>query len=82
MAECVETVGSITLTPFFREAGPVHVPPGTEAAARPKLDRFDKKIRVDGNRHAIQLPREADIFVEARFSGCSHMRSARDMTDG
>jgi anaerobic magnesium-protoporphyrin IX monomethyl ester cyclase len=55
------------LLPFYREAGLVHVSLGTEAAAQMKLDRFNKETRVEENKRAIQLLREADIFVEAQF---------------
>ena len=52
---------------LYRSAGLVHVSLGTEAAAQIKLDRFNKETRVDDNRRAIALLREADIFVEAQF---------------
>ncbi|MDJ0684890.1 MAG: magnesium-protoporphyrin IX monomethyl ester anaerobic oxidative cyclase [Alphaproteobacteria bacterium] len=52
---------------FYRKAGLVHVSLGTEAAAQLKLDRFNKETRVEENKRAIQLLREADIFVEAQF---------------
>ena len=55
------------LLPFYRKAGLVHVSLGTEAAAQMKLDRFNKETRVEENKRAIQLLREADIFVEAQF---------------
>jgi len=55
------------LLPFYRKAGLVHVSLGTEAAAQMKLDLFNKETRVDENRRAIELLREADIFVEAQF---------------
>jgi anaerobic magnesium-protoporphyrin IX monomethyl ester cyclase len=55
------------LLPLYRKAGLVHVSLGTEAAAQMKLDLFNKETRVDENRRAIQLLREADIFVEAQF---------------
>ncbi|KWV91057.1 magnesium-protoporphyrin IX monomethyl ester anaerobic oxidative cyclase [Erythrobacter sp. YT30] len=55
------------LLPFYREAGLVHVSLGTEAAAQMKLDRFNKETKVDENKNAIRLLREADIFVEAQF---------------
>jgi anaerobic magnesium-protoporphyrin IX monomethyl ester cyclase len=40
---------------------------GTEAAAQMKLDRFNKETKVEQNKRAIQLLREADIFTEAQF---------------
>nr|MDJ0879118.1 magnesium-protoporphyrin IX monomethyl ester anaerobic oxidative cyclase [Halieaceae bacterium] len=55
------------LLKFYREAGLVHVSLGTEAAAQMKLDRFNKETKVDENKTAIRLLREADIFVEAQF---------------
>ncbi|MGE0861009.1 MAG: magnesium-protoporphyrin IX monomethyl ester anaerobic oxidative cyclase [Gammaproteobacteria bacterium] len=55
------------LLPLYRRAGLVHVSLGTEAAAQLKLDRFNKETRVEDNRRAIQLLREADIFTEAQF---------------
>lgn len=55
------------LLPFFRKAGLVHVSLGTEAAAQLKLDRFNKETKVEDNRRAIQLLRDADIFTEAQF---------------
>lgn len=55
------------LLPLYRRAGLVHVSLGTEAAAQLKLDRFNKETKVEDNRRAIQLLREADIFVEAQF---------------
>jgi anaerobic magnesium-protoporphyrin IX monomethyl ester cyclase len=53
--------------PFYRKAGLVHVSLGTEAAAQLKLDRFNKETKVEENKTAIRLLREADIFVEAQF---------------
>jgi anaerobic magnesium-protoporphyrin IX monomethyl ester cyclase len=55
------------LLPFYREAGLVHVSLGTEAAAQLKLDLFNKETKVDENKRAIKLLRDADIFVEAQF---------------
>ena len=55
------------LLPLYRKAGLVHVSLGTEAAAQMKLDRFNKETKVGENKRAIQLLREADIFVEAQF---------------
>ncbi len=55
------------LLPLYREAGLVHVSLGTEAATQLKLDQFNKETRVDDNRRAIELLRNADIFVEAQF---------------
>ena len=55
------------LLPLYRKAGLVHVSLGTEAAAQLKLDRFNKETRVEQNKRAIQLLREADIFTEAQF---------------
>jgi len=52
---------------LYRRAGLVHVSLGTEAAAQIKLDQFNKETRVEDNRRAIRLLREADIFVEAQF---------------
>ena len=55
------------LLPLWREAGLVHVSLGTEAAAQMKLDRFNKETKVENNKEAIRLLREADIFTEAQF---------------
>jgi anaerobic magnesium-protoporphyrin IX monomethyl ester cyclase len=55
------------LLPLYRRAGLVHVSLGTEAAAQMKLDRFNKETTVEHNRRAIELLRDADIFVEAQF---------------
>ncbi|MEQ8603180.1 MAG: magnesium-protoporphyrin IX monomethyl ester anaerobic oxidative cyclase [Marivibrio sp.] len=52
---------------LYRRAGLVHVSLGTEAAAQLKLDRFNKETKVEDNKRAIRLLREADIFVEAQF---------------
>ena len=52
---------------FYRKAGLVHVSLGTEAAAQMKLDIFNKETKVDENKTAIRLLREADILVEAQF---------------
>jgi len=55
------------LLPLWREAGLVHISLGTEAAAQMKLDRFNKETKVEQNKEAIRLLREADIFTEAQF---------------
>lgn len=55
------------LLPLYRRAGLVHVSLGTEAAAQLKLDRFNKETKVEDNKRAIKLLRDADIFVEAQF---------------
>ncbi len=55
------------LLTFYRKAGLVHVSLGTEAAAQMKLDQFNKETKVEENKTAIKLLREADIFVEAQF---------------
>ncbi|MEO0360254.1 MAG: magnesium-protoporphyrin IX monomethyl ester anaerobic oxidative cyclase [Pseudomonadota bacterium] len=55
------------LLKFYRKAGLVHVSLGTEAAAQMKLDRFNKETKVEENKTAIRLLREADILVEAQF---------------
>jgi anaerobic magnesium-protoporphyrin IX monomethyl ester cyclase len=55
------------LLKFYREAGLVHVSLGTEAAAQLKLDQFNKETKVEENKEAIRLLREADIFTEAQF---------------
>jgi anaerobic magnesium-protoporphyrin IX monomethyl ester cyclase len=55
------------LLPLWRKAGLVHVSLGTEAAAQLKLDRFNKETKVNQNKEAIRLLREADIFTEAQF---------------
>ncbi|MEM6488508.1 MAG: magnesium-protoporphyrin IX monomethyl ester anaerobic oxidative cyclase [Pseudomonadota bacterium] len=55
------------LLPLYRKAGLVHVSLGTEAAAQLKLDQFNKETKVEENKEAIRLLREADIFVEAQF---------------
>jgi anaerobic magnesium-protoporphyrin IX monomethyl ester cyclase len=55
------------LLAFYRKAGLVHVSLGTEAAAQLKLDLFNKETKVNENKEAIRLLREADIFTEAQF---------------
>lgn len=55
------------LLSFYRAAGLVHVSLGTEAAAQLKLDLFHKETKVEDNKRAIKLLRDADIFVEAQF---------------
>ncbi|MFO7855755.1 MAG: magnesium-protoporphyrin IX monomethyl ester anaerobic oxidative cyclase [Paracoccaceae bacterium] len=55
------------LLPLYRKAGLVHVSLGTEAAAQLKLDLFNKETKVEENKEAIRLLREADIFTEAQF---------------
>jgi len=55
------------LLPLYRRAGLVHVSLGTEAAAQLKLDLFNKETKVEENKEAIRLLREADIFTEAQF---------------
>ena len=55
------------LLPLWRKAGLVHISLGTEAAAQMKLDLFNKETRVEQNKEAIRLLREADIFTEAQF---------------
>jgi len=55
------------LLKFYRKAGLVHVSLGTEAAAQMKLDQFNKETKVEENKEAIRLLREADILVEAQF---------------
>ncbi|MEJ6389718.1 magnesium-protoporphyrin IX monomethyl ester anaerobic oxidative cyclase [Gymnodinialimonas ulvae] len=55
------------LLKFYRKAGLVHVSLGTEAAAQMKLDVFNKETKVEENKEAIRLLREADILVEAQF---------------
>ncbi|MEM8876266.1 MAG: magnesium-protoporphyrin IX monomethyl ester anaerobic oxidative cyclase [Pseudomonadota bacterium] len=55
------------LLPLWRKAGLVHISLGTEAAAQMKLDLFNKETRVEENKKAIRLLREADIFTEAQF---------------
>ncbi len=55
------------LLPLYRRAGLVHVSLGTEAAAQLRLNRFNKETRIEDNRRAIELLRNADIFIEAQF---------------
>jgi len=55
------------LLKFYRKAGLVHVSLGTEAAAQLKLDQFNKETKVEENKQAIKLLRDADILVEAQF---------------
>ncbi len=55
------------MLPLWRRAGLVHISLGTEAAAQMKLDRFNKETKVEENKEAIRLLREADIFTEAQF---------------
>ena len=55
------------LLPLYRKAGLVHVSLGTEAAAQLKLDRFNKEIKVEQSKRAIQLLRKNGIVTEAQF---------------
>jgi anaerobic magnesium-protoporphyrin IX monomethyl ester cyclase len=55
------------LLPLYRRAGLVHVSLGTEAAAQLKLDRFNKEIKVEQSKRAIQLLRSHGIVTEAQF---------------
>lgn len=55
------------LLPLYRKAGLVHVSLGTEAAAQLKLDRFNKEIKVEQSKRAIDLLRQNGIVVEAQF---------------
>lgn len=55
------------LLPLYRKAGLVHVSLGTEAAAQLRLDLFHKETKIEDNRRAIELLRNADIFIEAQF---------------
>lgn len=55
------------LLPLYRKAGLVHVSLGTEAAAQLRLDRFNKETKIEDNRRAIEMLRNADIFIEAQF---------------
>jgi anaerobic magnesium-protoporphyrin IX monomethyl ester cyclase len=55
------------MLPLWRRAGLVHVSLGTEAAAQMRLDRFNKETKIQNNRDAIRMLREADIFTEAQF---------------
>jgi anaerobic magnesium-protoporphyrin IX monomethyl ester cyclase len=55
------------LLPLYRKAGLVHVSLGTEAAAQLKLDRFNKEIKLEQSKKAIDLLRANGIIVEAQF---------------
>ena len=55
------------LLPLYRKAGLVHVSLGTEAAAQLKLDRFNKEIKVEQSKKAIQLLKQNGIVTEAQF---------------
>jgi anaerobic magnesium-protoporphyrin IX monomethyl ester cyclase len=55
------------LLPLYRRAGLVHVSLGTEAAAQLKLDRFNKEVKVEQSKRAIELLRQNGIVVEAQF---------------
>ncbi len=55
------------LLPLYRKAGLIHVSLGTEAAAQLKLDRFNKEIKLDQSKKAIQLLRKNGIVAEAQF---------------
>lgn len=55
------------LLPLYRKAGLVHVSLGTEAAAQLKLDRFNKEIKLEQSKKAIQLLRDQGIVTEAQF---------------
>jgi anaerobic magnesium-protoporphyrin IX monomethyl ester cyclase len=53
--------------PLYRKAGLVHVSLGTEAAAQLKLDRFNKEIKLEQSKRAIELLRANGIVTEAQF---------------
>lgn len=53
--------------PLYRKAGLVHVSLGTEAAAQLKLDRFNKEIKLEQSKRAIELLRAHGIVTEAQF---------------
>lgn len=53
--------------PLYRRAGLVHVSLGTEAAAQLKLDRFNKEIKLEQSKRAIELLRAQGIITEAQF---------------
>jgi len=53
--------------PLWRRAGLVHVSLGTEAAAQLKLDRFNKEIKLEQSKRAIELLRANGIVTEAQF---------------
>jgi anaerobic magnesium-protoporphyrin IX monomethyl ester cyclase len=55
------------LLPLYRKAGLMHVSLGTEAAAQLKLDRFNKEIKLEQSKKAIQLLRQNGIVAEAQF---------------
>jgi radical SAM superfamily enzyme YgiQ (UPF0313 family) len=55
----------------------VHVSLGTEAAAQLKLDRFNKEIKVEQSKKAIQLLRKNGIVAEAQFIVGSRTRRRR-----
>ncbi len=55
------------LLPLYRKAGLVHVSLGTEAASQLKLDIFNKEIKVEQSKKAIQLLRQNGIVAEAQF---------------
>jgi anaerobic magnesium-protoporphyrin IX monomethyl ester cyclase len=55
------------LLPLYRRAGLVHVSLGTEAAAQLNLDRFNKEIKLEQSKKAIDLLRQNGIVVEAQF---------------
>lgn len=53
--------------PLYRRAGLVHVSLGTEAAAQLNLDRFNKEIKLEQSKRAIDLLRKHGIVTEAQF---------------
>jgi anaerobic magnesium-protoporphyrin IX monomethyl ester cyclase len=55
------------LLPLYRRAGLVHVSLGTEAAAQLNLDRFNKEIKLEQSKRAIELLRQNGIVTEAQF---------------
>jgi anaerobic magnesium-protoporphyrin IX monomethyl ester cyclase len=55
------------LLPLYRRAGLVHVSLGTEAAAQLNLDRFNKEIKLEQSKRAIELLRANGIVTEAQF---------------
>jgi len=51
----------------YRKAGVVHIYVGVEATSQHTLDRFNKGIKAEESREAIQLINEADIVSETSF---------------
>lgn len=52
---------------LYREAGILHIYVGVESGSQETLDQFNKNIRVDQSKKAIQLINDAGIISETSF---------------